>query len=100
MTTEDPWAPRTASETADAEPRRRRYRPLFLAAVWLFAVGVVFTLAAAFLPLALGHDGPTWVYLGAILFTPLGFLLGLVFAIVGARPPRVDAAPSAGSDAR
>ena len=66
----------------------RRYRRLFLAAVSLFAIGVVFTIAATAVPFILGHDGPTWLYLGAMFFTPLGFLLGLAYALLSGRPPR------------
>ena len=35
------------------------------------------------------RDAPTILYLGAMLFTPVGFLLGLLYAILGSRPPSV-----------
>ncbi|MDX2356822.1 hypothetical protein [Dietzia sp. PP-33] len=81
----DPWAPRTA-EPAPTRPRRRG---LFVAALAIFAVGVVFTVLAAATPLVLGRDAPTVLYVGAMVFTPVGFLLGLLYAILGSRPPRV-----------
>lgn len=55
----------------------------------IFAIGVVFTVAAALTPFVLGRDAPTVLYLGAMLFTPVGFLLGLLYAILGSRPPKV-----------
>lgn len=55
----------------------------------VFAVGVVFTVLAALTPFVLGRDAPTVLYVGAMVFTPAGFLLGLLYAILGSRPPRV-----------
>ncbi|AWH94794.1 hypothetical protein [Dietzia psychralcaliphila] len=81
----DPWAPH-AAEPAPTRPRRRG---LFVAALAVFAVGVVFTILAALTPFVLGRDAPTLLYLGAMVFTPVGFLLGLLYAILGSRPPRV-----------
>lgn len=81
----DPWAP-GAVEPASARPRRRG---LFVAALAIFAVGVVFTILAAITPFVIGRDAPTVLYLGAMLFTPAGFLLGLLYAILGSRPPKV-----------
>lgn len=81
----DPWAPH-AAEPAPVRPRRRG---LFIAALVVFAVGVVFTVLAALTPFVLDRDAPTFLYLGAMVFTPVGFLLGLLYAILGSRPPRV-----------
>lgn len=81
----DPWAPAPAPR-ASTRPRRRG---LFVTAVVIFTVGVLFTIAAALTPFVLGHDAPTALYLGAMFFTPAGFLLGLLYAILGSRPPRV-----------
>jgi len=61
---------------------------LFTAALVLFGIGVVFTILAAGTPLVTGRDSPTVLYVGAMLFTPVGFLLGLLYAILGSRPPR------------
>ncbi|MBB1036082.1 hypothetical protein G6031_17070 [Dietzia sp. CQ4] len=62
---------------------------MFIAALVVFAVGVVFTVLAALTPFVLDRDAPTFLYLGAMVFTPVGFLLGLLYAILGSRPPRV-----------
>ena len=78
----------TARDEPAAVGGAPRYRRLFLAAMSLFAIGVVFTVAATAAPFLLGHDGPTWLYLGAMFFTPLGFLLGLAYALLSGRPPR------------
>jgi len=55
----------------------------------IFVIGVIFTVAAALTPLVLGRDAPTFLFLGAMFFTPIGFLLGLLYAILGSRPPKV-----------
>ena len=81
----DPWAP----DTSGPAPVRPRRRGLFVAALVVFAVGVVFTILAALTPFVIGRDAPTELYLGAMIFTPVGFLLGLLYAILGSRPPRV-----------
>ncbi len=49
----------------------------------------MFTILAALTPLVIGRDAPTLLYVGAMIFTPVGFLLGLLYAILGSRPPRV-----------
>lgn len=82
---DDPWAPASQSPC----PPRPRRRALLIVAVLLFAVGVGFTVLAAVTPFVLDRDAPTALYVGAMLFTPVGFLLGLLYAIIGARPPRV-----------
>ena len=61
---------------------------LFVLAIGLFGLGVVFSIAAFVVPKVLGHDGPTWIYLCAMGFTPVGFLLTLAYALLGARVPR------------
>lgn len=81
----DPWAP-DSSGPARVRPRRRG---LFVAALIVFSVGLVFTILAALTPLVIGRDAPTLLYVGAMIFTPVGFLLGLLYAILGSRPPRV-----------
>lgn len=60
-----------------------------MAALIIFAIGVVFTILAAAAPFVLGRDAPTVLYLGAMIFTPVGFLLGLLYAVLGSRPPKV-----------
>ncbi len=60
-----------------------------MAAMVIFFLGVAFTIIAASAPFVLGRDAPTPLYLAAIFFTPLGFLLGLLYAILGSRPPKV-----------
>lgn len=55
----------------------------------VFAIGVIFTILAALTPIILGRDAPTVLYVCAMLFTPIGFLLGLLYAILGSRPPKV-----------
>ena len=88
----DPWAPAADAQTptgvppAQARPRRRG---LFITAIVIFVIGVVFTIIAAAAPFILGRDAPTILYLAAMLFTPVGFLLGLLYAILGSRPPKV-----------
>lgn len=82
----DPWAPHADEPKPPARPRRRG---LFVAAMAVFAVGVVFTVLAALTPFVLGRDAPTLLYVGAMVFTPVGFLLGLLYAILGSRPPQV-----------
>ena len=81
----DPWAP----DAAHATPATPRRRGLFAAALTLFGIGVVFTILAALTPFILDRDAPTLLYVGAMLFTPVGFLLGLLYAILGSRPPKV-----------
>ena len=95
----DPWAPAADAQTAtgapsaaagaSSAPTTPRRRGLFIAAIVIFVIGVVFTIIAATAPLILGRDAPTILYLAAMLFTPLGFLLGLLYAILGSRPPKV-----------
>lgn len=87
--TDDPWTPDTAVPARAADPTRPRRRGLFVTALVIFTIGVLFTIAAALTPFVLGRDAPTVLYLGAMLFTPLGFLLGLLYAILGSRPPSV-----------
>lgn len=81
----DPWTPAPA-ESAAEKPRRRG---LFVTALVIFSIGVIFTIVAAAAPFVLGRDAPTILYLGAMVFTPVGFLLGLLYAILGSRPPKV-----------
>ncbi|MFL0580384.1 hypothetical protein [Dietzia sp. 179-F 9C3 NHS] len=87
---DDPWSPDSARGPLDG-PRqdRARGRVLLRVAVVLFAVGVLFSVLAAVVPIALGRDAPTVLYLGAMFFTPAGFLLGLASAFLGSRPPGV-----------
>ncbi len=83
----DPWSPAPAeAAAASAEPRRRG---LFITAMVIFGIGVIFTIIAAAAPFVLGRDAPTILFLLAMLFTPVGFLLGLLYAILGSRPPKV-----------
>jgi hypothetical protein len=86
---DDPWTPDAAASTRAADPVRPRRRGLFVTALVIFTIGVLFTVAAALTPFVLGRDAPTLLYLGAMSFTPVGFLLGLLYAILGSRPPSV-----------
>ncbi|MCZ4539655.1 hypothetical protein O4162_05750 [Dietzia maris] len=86
---DDPWTPDAAAPARAAAPLRPRRRGLFVTALVIFSIGVLFTVAAALTPFVLGRDAPTILYLGAMLFTPVGFLLGLLYAILGSRPPSV-----------
>ncbi|WP_227022326.1 hypothetical protein [Dietzia maris] len=86
---DDPWTPDAAASARAADPVRPRRRGLFVTALVIFTIGVLFTVAAALTPFVLGRDAPTLLYLGAMLFTPVGFLLGLLYAILGSRPPSV-----------
>lgn len=93
MSTENPQAPdASATGTPEAAPSARArgiHHPiLFVLAIGLFGLGVVFSIAAFVVPKVLGHDGPTWIYLCAMGFTPVGFLLTLAYALLGARVPR------------
>lgn len=55
----------------------------------IFAVGIVATVAAIIVPLvSASGEGPTWVYLVAMICAPLGFLLAIVYAILSGRPPK------------
>lgn len=81
----DPWAP-AEPVPASTAPRRRG---LFFTALVVFGIGVVFSILAAIMPFVLGRDAPTILFLGAMLFTPVGFLLGLLYAILGSRPPKM-----------
>ncbi|UVE94965.1 hypothetical protein [Dietzia sp. B32] len=85
----DPWTPDTAAPARAHDAPTPRRRGLFVTALVIFAIGVAFTVAAALTPFVLGRDAPTVLYLGAMLFTPVGFLLGLLYAILGSRPPKV-----------
>lgn len=69
-------------------PRSRRFRPLFLTAMFFFVVGVIGVLASIAIPLlSSSNEGPTWVYLIGILCTPLGFVLAIIYALLsGLRP--------------
>ncbi|MEV8222515.1 hypothetical protein AB0P16_08630 [Dietzia maris] len=86
---DDPWTPDAAASARAADPVRPRRRGLFVTALVIFTIGVLFTVAAALTPFVLGRDAPTLLYVGAMLFTPVGFLLGLLYAILGSRPPSV-----------
>ena len=86
---DDPWTPDAAAPARAADAARPRRRGLFVTALVIFSIGVVFTIAAALTPFVLDRDAPTVLYLGAMLFTPVGFLLGLLYAILGSRPPTV-----------
>ncbi len=86
---DDPWTPDAPAPGEGAGPARPRRRGLFVAALVIFSIGVVFTIVAALTPFVLGRDAPTILYLGAMFFTPIGFLLGLAYAIMGSRPPKV-----------
>lgn len=86
---DDPWTPdATASGDAHA-PAGPRRRGLFVTALIIFSIGVAFTIVASLTPFVLDRDAPTILYLGAMFFTPVGFLLGLAYAILGSRPPKV-----------
>ena len=82
----DPWAPAGPDSAPATTPRRRG---LFYTALVIFGIGVIFTIIAAVTPMVLGRDAPTILFLLALLFTPVGFLLGLLYAILGSRPPKV-----------
>lgn len=91
---DDPWAPaadrggqRAERSDAPAEVRPRR-RGLLIAAIVLFGIGAVFTVLAALTPFVLDRDAPTVLYLVAMICAPVGFLLGLLYALLGSRPPR------------
>ncbi|MCD2263024.1 hypothetical protein K3888_09950 [Dietzia aurantiaca] len=88
----DPWAPagsEAAPSVTGASSTAPRRRGLFITAMVIFSIGVIFTIIAAGTPLILGRDAPTILYLVAMLFTPTGFVLGLLYAILGSRPPKV-----------
>lgn len=80
-----------ANQQTDAPtpaPVRPRRKGLLIAAIVLFAIGAVFTILAAVTPFVIDRDAPGVLYVGALTFTPVGFLLGLLYAILGSRPPR------------
>lgn len=70
-------------------PRPRRSGDALLrAALGLFAVGVLAVVAIFLTPILTDGDPPLWLYLVAILATPLGLLLALGFALWSGRRAR------------
>lgn len=98
----DPWTPaanqpdgqqanQAGGQPTDAPvpaPTRPRRKGLLIAAIVLFAIGAVFTVLAAVTPFVIDRDAPTVLYVVAMICTPVGFLLGLLYAILGSLPPR------------
>ncbi len=69
-------------------PSRRPRDPLLIAALALFAVGVL-AVVAIFLTSILSDGEPgLWLYLVAMTGTPLGLLLAVVFALWSGRRTR------------
>lgn len=62
-------------------------RWLFYTAIGCFALGVLLVVIAVVVPLVTG-EGALWAYLAAMFFAPLGFLLGIVYALLSGRPPK------------
>ena len=57
--------------------------------MFFFVVGLIAVLASVVIPLlSSSNEGPTWIYLIGILFTPLGFLLAIIYALLSGRRPK------------
>lgn len=76
------------ADSPSSAPARIRMRWLFYTAVGCFLLGVVCILIAVVVPLASDGQGALWAYLAAMVFAPLGFLLGIVYAVLSGRPPK------------
>ena len=65
---DDPWTP-DASASGDAHaPARPRRRGLFVAALIIFAIGVVFTIVAALTPFVLDRDADLYGRMARVEF--------------------------------
>ena len=54
-------------------------------ALGLFALGLLAIVAIFLTPIVTDDKPGLWLYLGAIVLTPLGFVLALIFALLSGR---------------
>jgi hypothetical protein len=64
---------------------RPRRNTLLRVALTIFAVGLLAIVAIFLVPAITHHEPPLWLYLTAMLASPLGFVLALVFALMSGR---------------
>nr|WP_206030944.1 hypothetical protein [Rhodococcus sp. B10] len=57
-------------------------------ALTIFAVGLLAIVAIFLVPAITNEEPPLWLYLTAMLASPLGFVLALVFALMSGRRAR------------
>ncbi|MGV9675077.1 hypothetical protein ACWDSJ_07340 [Nocardia sp. NPDC003482] len=67
---------------------RRPCQPLLLAALGLFAIGLLAIVAIFVVPLVSDAEPALWLYLLAMAATPLGLLLAIAFALWSGRRAR------------
>ncbi len=67
---------------------RRSGDPLLYAALGLFAIGVLAVVAIFLTPIVSDGEPGLWLYLVAMIGTPLGLLLAVVFALWSGRRSR------------
>ncbi|MBF6171657.1 hypothetical protein [Nocardia blacklockiae] len=75
-------------ETPSHRPPRRSGDPLMYLALGLFAVGVLAVVAIFLTPVFTDGEPGLWLYLVAMIGTPLGLLLALIFALWSGRRTR------------
>ncbi|MBF6332554.1 hypothetical protein [Nocardia transvalensis] len=75
-------------ESAPNRPPRRSGDPLLFVALGLFAVGLLAIVAIFATPLVTDGRPALWLYLVAMVATPLGLLLAVAFALWSGRRTR------------
>lgn len=79
----------TRTNVVGVAPEPTSKNPFLLqTALLLFVIGLVAILSILFFPLFTDVQPPLWLYLTAMFATPLGFVLGLVFALISGRRAR------------
>ncbi|MCZ4076670.1 hypothetical protein O1W68_01820 [Rhodococcus sp. H36-A4] len=71
---------------ADQTPRNGT--TLLRISLAIFAIGLIAIVAIFAVPALSGDDPPLWLYLTAMIFAPLGFVLAIVFALLSGRRAR------------
>ncbi|MFJ1458401.1 hypothetical protein [Nocardia wallacei] len=75
-------------ESSPHRPPRRSGDSLMYVALGLFAIGVLAVVAIFLTPIVSDSDPGLWLYLVAMIGTPLGLLLAVVFALWSGRRSR------------
>ncbi|SNS41200.1 hypothetical protein [Rhodococcoides kyotonense] len=70
------------------EPTRSHSNTLLRVALTIFAVGLLAIVAIFAVPAITHEQPPLWLYLTAMLASPLGFVLAIVFALMSGRRAR------------
>lgn len=79
----------TGTNVVDVAPESTSKNPFLLrTALLLFVIGLAAILSILFFPVFTDAQPPLWLYLTAMFATPLGFVLGLVFALMSGRRAR------------